>query len=226
MRATSAITRGCTPCSSHSASRLAYNPGAPVRRTRIIGSPCRSATSMGSGLPRRWRSASGWSMGSATMAGSCCRVSNARPAGRATGTRSRPQCRRPSATASVISAALFSPISSTRSGCRARHSRRANGVNSCAAAELVKAMDSRPVLPSASSCMRLCSASKSCTRRVASACSARPASVSVTPLAWRLKRARPTAPSSALICWLSGGWAMPSCSAARVMWPASATARK
>ena len=52
------------------------------------------------------------------------------------------------------------------------------------------------------------------------------ASDSATPLGWRWNSATPSSFSSPLICWLSGGCWMPRRSAARVMWPASATARK
>src|SRR4029077_14846795 len=53
-----------------------------------------------------------------------------------------------------------------------------------------------------------------------------PASVSSTPWAKRRNSAAPTSPSRSLICWLSGGWPMPTLAAALVKCRSSATARK
>ncbi len=60
----------------------------------------------------------------------------------------------------------------------------------------------------------------------ASSSSTRPLSVSSTPRGLRRNSRSPSCPSSALICWLSGGCPMPSRSAARVTCPSSATATK
>ena len=177
-------------------------------------------------LARDASRASLWSTGMASSAGSCSSVSNTRPSGRATGTRRKPQCMRPACTASVISAALFSLTSSAMSGWRPRHRRSTSGVKAWAAAELVKPTWMRPRSPRAKACMRSRMAVKSASSRVASPCSSRPASVRSTPLGWRRNRAMPSSSSSARICCDSGGCCMPSSSAARVMWPVSATARK
>lgn len=76
-----------------------------------------------------------WSTGMASSASSRSRGSNANPSGCATGTRKKPQCRRWAATASVISAALFSLTLSKMSGCDLRQVRSTSGVKACAAAE-------------------------------------------------------------------------------------------
>ena len=222
MRSTSAATSTCTLLRAHRASRFAYSPGAPVRRTRISRSPSSWRSATGRAASR----ASRWSTGMASSAGSCSSVSNTKPSGRATGTRRKPQCMRPACTASVISAALFSLTSSAMSGWRPRHRRSTSGVKAWAAAELVKPTWMRPRSPRAKACMRSRMAVKSASSRVASPCSSRPASVRSTPLGWRRNRAMPSSSSSARICCDSGGCCMPSSSAARVMWPVSATARK
>src|ERR1700733_4257204 len=60
----------------------------------------------------------------------------------------------------------------------------------------------------------------------ASVTNCRPASVRWTDCRSRSNSATPSSSSSFLICWLSGGCAMPSCAAARLKCSESATARK
>jgi hypothetical protein len=90
--------------------------------------------------------------------------------------------------------------------------------------EVVKAMASRPVVPPAAPAASEAARTSASSARRASARKTLPPTVSVTPLALRVKRENPNSFSSARICWLSGGCWIPSAAAARVKLPASATA--
>ncbi|MNS62792.1 hypothetical protein D3C72_958680 [compost metagenome] len=229
MRSTSAPMRGVKPSASHSRSRSPYMPGAPGRRTRMNGSPfsSRSDTGVPPATPSSARRrSSAWSSGRAITISSSSRRSKRTPSGCCTGARSRAALSVPSASCSMASAALRSVKESvTRGNCR-RHARSTSGVSLCAAAELVKPMASAPSSPRAMRCMRARICSMRANSSTASPWSAVPAAVSATPRGWRSNRDTPSSVSSAFSCWESGGCWMPSCSAARVTEPVSATARK
>ncbi len=102
----------------------------------------------------------------------------------------------------------------------------ADGTTTLNAADAVKPTRSDPVSPRAARRAAIVARSAINGISFTPAKNALPASVSSAPWARRWNSAAPTSPSRSLICWLSGGWPMPTLAAALVKCRSSATARK
>lgn len=98
------------------------------------------------------------------------------------------------------------------------------GISVVKGAEAVKAMRISPISPRCA--RRATSAARSAAASTIRACSRnnRPTSVSATRRLLRSNSRAPSSSSSAWICWLSGGWEMPSRAAARPKCSSSARA--
>lgn len=200
-----------------------YSPGPLWRRYRISDSSASSDRAM---RLRARPLTMGWSAGKAASMLSSSTVSTATPRSTPWAPRMKATSTRPSRTSSISSPVLLS--SSTRRTCGAfsRKRRISDGTKGWKAAEPVKPTVSLPLSPSDT--RRTPSTAWSTRARMlrASASRARPLSVSSMPRGSRWNSVTPSSCSSTRICWLSGGWRMPSRAAALVRWDSSATARK
>jgi hypothetical protein len=112
------------------------------------------------------------------------------------------------------------------SGQASRNARIAAGASGWNADELVSAIRSEPIRPSAMPLPLLTACSSACSTARASSAKEAPAEVSSTPRATRVNSAKPISLSSAWICCESGGCWICSFAAARVNCRSLATARK